>query len=68
LLSGVQVDGQDAAGNSFQAMTDSTGAATISGLPGTWQFTFANEGYQTLNLNYNVTQTEEADAYLLRAS
>ena len=68
LLSGVQVDGQDAAGNSFQAMTDSTGAATISGLPGTWQFTFANEGYQTLNLNYNVTQTEEAAAYLLRAS
>jgi hypothetical protein len=67
LLSGVQISGQDAAGNGFQAMTDSTGAATISGLPGTWQFTFAKEGYQTLNLSYDVTQTEEADAYLLRA-
>jgi hypothetical protein len=67
LLSAVQIDGQDAAGNSFRTMTDSTGAATISGLPGTWQFTFAKESYQTLNLNYDVTQTEVAAAYLLRA-
>jgi 3-methyladenine DNA glycosylase Mpg len=67
LLSGVQVDGQDAAGDSFRAITDSEGAATVSGLPGTWHFTFAKTGYQMLNLNYDVTQTEVAAAYLLRA-
>jgi len=64
LLSGVQVAGQDAAGNSFEAMTDSKGAAVISGQPGTWQFTFAKEGYETLNLNYDATETGEAAAYL----
>jgi hypothetical protein len=67
LLSGVLVAGQDAAGNSFQAMTDREGAVTISGLPGTWQLTFAKEGYQALNLSYDVAQTEEAAAYLLKA-
>lgn len=65
LLSGVQVAGQDAAGNSFEAMTDSKGAAIISGQPGAWQFTFAKEGYETLNLNYDATETGEAAAYLL---
>jgi hypothetical protein len=68
LLSGVQIAGQDAAGNSFQASTGSTGAATISGLPGRWQFTFQKEGYETLNLSYDITQTEEADTYLTRAA
>jgi uncharacterized GH25 family protein len=65
-LSGVDITGQDAAGNSFEETTDSNGAAVISGEPGTWQFTFSKQGYDSLNLNYNVTETEEAATYLQR--
>jgi hypothetical protein len=64
LLSGVLVTGHDALGNSFEGMTNSKGAAIISGQPGTWQFTFAKDGYDTLNLNYDATETEEVAAYL----
>ena len=67
-LSGVQVTGQDAAGNSFEGTTDSDGAAVISGQPGTWQFSFAKEGYQTLNMNYNVTSTDYGDVYLQKST
>jgi len=64
LLSGVEVTGQDAAGNSFDKTTSSDGAVTISGMPGTWKFTFAKNGYETLDLTYDVTQTEDAAAYI----
>ncbi len=37
LLSDVQVLGQDAAGNSFEGITDSNGSVVIYGQPGTWQ-------------------------------
>ncbi len=67
LLSGVQVTGQDATGNSFEGITDSNGAAIIYGQPGTWQFTFTKEGYDPLNLNYDVTQAGEGAVYLQRA-
>ena len=59
MLSNVQVTGQDAAGNGFQGITDSNGVVVISGQPGTWQFSFAKEGYDPLSLNYNVTETGE---------
>ncbi|MGA9099117.1 MAG: hypothetical protein WB392_09330, partial [Methanotrichaceae archaeon] len=39
----------------------------ISGQPGTWQFSFAKDGYGTLNLSYNVTQTDYGDVYLQSA-
>jgi len=68
LLSGVQIKGQDASGNEFVGVTDSSGAATISGTPGTWQFAFQKEGYDTLFLNYNATQTEKTAAYLQKAA
>ncbi|MGA9099375.1 MAG: hypothetical protein WB392_10650 [Methanotrichaceae archaeon] len=67
-LSGVQITGQDALGNSFEGTTDSDGAAVISGQPGTWQFSFAKEGYQTLNLSYNVTSTDYGDVYLQKST
>lgn len=66
-LSGVQITGLDAAGNSFEAFTNSTGSAVISGEPGTWQFDFAKEGYESVSLDYNVTETHEAAAYLQAA-
>jgi hypothetical protein len=64
LLSGVQVTGQDAAGNSFGGMTDSNGIVVVNGQPGKWQFAFTKEGYETLDLSYNVTETGEGAVYL----
>ena len=66
LLPGVQVVGLDAIGNSFESITDSNGAVVLRGQPGTWQFSFTKGGYETLNLNFNVTETQEAAAYLQR--
>ena len=68
LLSDVQVTGQDASGNSFGGMTDSNGFAVVSGEPGTWQFLFAKEGYEMLDLSYDVTETGEGAVYLKKAS
>lgn len=67
-LSDVQVTGQDASGNAFEGMTDSNGAAVLSGQPGAWTFSFAKEGYETLNLNYNVTQTDYGDVFLQKSA
>ncbi len=68
MLSGVQVTGQDAAGNSFEGTTDSNGSVFLSGQPGTWQFTFMKEGYNPLSLNYDVNRTGEGAVYLQKAS
>ncbi|MDM7940229.1 MAG: hypothetical protein QUS07_07800, partial [Methanothrix sp.] len=67
-LSGVQITGSDAAGNAFEAVTDSDGSAIITGVPGTWLFNFAKEGYQSASLEYNVSETHEAAAYLQPAA
>jgi len=68
LLSGVQVTGLDAAGNSFEGTTNSNGVVVINGQPGTWQFTFTKEGYDSLNLNYDVTDSGEGAVYLQKAT
>jgi tetratricopeptide (TPR) repeat protein len=67
LLSGVQVTGQDAAGNRFEGMTNSYGVVVVSGQPGTWKFVFIKDGYETLDLSYNVTETGEGAVYLVRS-
>jgi hypothetical protein len=64
LLAGVQVTGQDAAGNNFQGTTDLNGAVVLSGQPGTWQFSFYKDGYDPLSLNYDVTESGEGAVYL----
>jgi hypothetical protein len=68
MLSNVQVTGQDAAGNGFQGITDSTGVVVINGQPGTWQFSFTKEGYDPLSLNYNVTEMGEGAVYLQKTA
>ncbi|NMC11099.1 MAG: hypothetical protein GYA39_09060 [Methanothrix sp.] len=68
LLSGVQISGEDAAGNSFQGTTDSSGTAVITGAPGSWQFTFEKRGYETLTLKYDAAQTEATAAYLEKST
>jgi tetratricopeptide (TPR) repeat protein len=60
----VQVAGQDAAGKSFSGITDSNGTAVVSGQAGEWLFVFIKDGYETLDLNYNVTETGEGAVYL----
>jgi len=67
-LSGVQVAGQDAVGKSFSGMTDSNGVAVVSGQPGAWLFVFIKDGYETLDLSYNVTETGEGAVYLVRSN
>jgi hypothetical protein len=67
-LSDVSLVGQDAAGNIFQAVTDSNGSAIVAGQPGTWQFTFGKEGYDILDLNYDVTETGVGAVYLQKAT
>jgi hypothetical protein len=66
-LSGVQVTGQDAAGNRFEGMTNSYGVVVVSGQPGTWLFVFIKDGYEALDLSYNVTDTGEGAVYLIRS-
>ncbi len=68
LLSDVQVTGEDAVGTSFDEITDSNGAVVIHGAPGTWRFAFMKEGYDTLDLNYDVAETGEGAVYLQKAS
>jgi hypothetical protein len=68
MLSDVQVTGQDAAGNSFEGVTDSNGVVAIGGQPGTWYFAFNKDGYNPLELNYNVTETGEGSVYLQKAN
>lgn len=67
ILSDVQITGQDGNGNEFAGTTNSSGVAIISGSPGTWQFAFQKAGYDSLYLQYNATQSEEAAAYLEKA-
>jgi uncharacterized GH25 family protein len=64
LLSGVEVTGKDAKGNSFEGVTDSNGIVDISGQPGTWQYTFSKEGYDTLTSNFDVDKTGNRAVYL----
>ena len=68
MLPGVQVFGQDAAGNNFEGMTDSSGALIIDGMPGIWQLILSKEGYDSAVLVYNLNQTGEIVAYLQRTS
>ncbi len=67
LLSGVQITGTDTAGNEFADVTDSNGAAIIYGQPGTWQFSFTKDGYEPLDLSYDVEGTDAGAVYLVKA-
>jgi phosphatidate phosphatase APP1 len=64
VLPGATVIAYDASGSSFNGITDSKGAVSISGKPGNWRFTISKEGYETVNSNYDVTETHTAATYL----
>ncbi|MDD5095526.1 MAG: hypothetical protein PHV74_14290 [Dehalococcoidia bacterium] len=66
VVSGAQVTGQDASGNSFNQITDSSGYVTITGTPGTWQFSISQSDYQTNTWSQGITATGTKHAYLFR--
>jgi len=68
-LSGVQITGRDAAGGKISAITDSDGAAAISGTPGSWELSFSKAGYESvINLSFEAAESEEVGAYLEKAA
>ena len=68
LVPDVQVIGQDAAGYSFEGVTDSNGTVVVSGLPGEWQFLFVKDGYEPLRFGSDVNETGEGVVYLMKLS
>jgi hypothetical protein len=60
----VQITGQDGAGNSIGGITDSDGAVTFEGQTGTWEFEFEKDGYEPLYIEYDVTESHQAAAYM----
>ncbi len=68
-ISGVQITGKDAAGSEFAAATDSSGSATISGTPGSWELTLTKAGYvPVINYSFEATESEDLGAYLEKAA
>jgi len=45
-----------------------SGVVVRKGQPGTWQFVFIKDGYDPLELSYNVTETDEEAVYLQRST
>jgi hypothetical protein len=66
VLSRAQVTGQDGAGNSFDKTTGTSGYVTITGTPGTWQFTASKSGYQTSTWTQSTTTTCTRHAFLVK--
>jgi GH25 family lysozyme M1 (1,4-beta-N-acetylmuramidase) len=66
VLSGVRVTGQDGAGTSFDKTTGTSGYVTITGAPGSWQFSASKSGYQTNSWSQSTTETCTRHAFLIR--
>lgn len=67
-LSGVLVNGKDAAGSKFAVTTNADGSAALSGTPGSWELTLTKEGYApVVNLDFEATESEDLGAYLNKA-
>jgi hypothetical protein len=67
IIPGALVTGRDAAGNSFQQATDSSGYVAINGNPGTWHFEVSAEGYQTNIWDQEIAETDTKDAFLQKS-
>src|SRR5208282_5368935 len=64
VLSGALVTGSDGAGQSFSQTTGGAGYVTITGTPGTWQFTASKAGYSLKSWSQSITATETLNVYL----
>lgn len=64
IIEGVRVTGEDAKHVSFDETTNASGYVTITGAPGTWQFTASKSGYESVSWSQDITATEERHAFL----
>ncbi|MEN6513014.1 PKD domain-containing protein [Methanoculleus sp.] len=64
LLSNVQVTGCDGTGNYFSEVTDSSGHVTITGTPGSWQFTALKSGYKSESWSDTITTSVTRNGFL----
>ncbi len=64
IIAGARVTGQDGAGVSFNKTTNASGYITITGAPGTWQFSVSKSGYQTNSWFQSTISSITRDAYL----
>lgn len=65
VISGAQVTGFDADGNSFQGITDSEGYVTLTGNPGIWSFTASAYGYSDNSWDQYIPDDCVRHAFLL---
>lgn len=63
-LQDVQITGQDGAGNYFDENTEYDGYVTITGVPGTWQFSASKYGYATNTWSQSITATSIKHAFI----
>ena len=64
VIRGAQVNGSDGANSYFSQTTGSGGYVTITGTPGTWQFTVTAGGYQSVSWDQSITDTCRKDAFV----
>jgi len=64
-LSEVLITGNDGNGSTFSKSTDSSGAITISGAPGIWQFSSAKTGYVSTSWQNAITSSQQFNGYLI---
>ena len=64
VLAGASVSGSDGGGQSFNQTTNGSGYVTITGTPGSWQFTASASGYNSVSWNQSTTTSVQRDAYV----
>lgn len=64
VLAGTRVVGQDGSGKAFDQTTNAGGYVTLTGAPGTWQFTASKTGYETNAWSQATSETATRHAFL----
>ncbi|MFA6331881.1 MAG: C39 family peptidase [Methanoregula sp.] len=65
-LSDISISGSDGNGAVFSTMTDSSGKISLSGAPGTWQFSAAKTGYDSTTWSNYITDSKPLNGYLIK--
>ena len=68
LLSGVSIGIVDGGGNSFGQTTNNSGYVTITGTPGTWNFSAMKSGYDTNNWSQSITTNCTKYGYIVKSA
>jgi hypothetical protein len=66
VLAGARVVGQDGAGKAFDQTTNASGYVTLTGAPGTWQFTASKSGWRSISWGQAITARGIKQAFLLK--